>query len=69
LLYRTHPAVAAIAFVLDSLDTIAGDSFDINLDLIVTTKAFGTLKGTINTAEGSKYKDRLKMMKMILQRK
>lgn len=60
LLYRTHPAVAAIAFVLDSLDTIAGDSFDINLDLIVTTKAFGTLKGTINTAEGSKYKDRLK---------
>lgn len=60
LLYRTHPAVAAIAFLLDSLDTIAGDNFDINLDLIVTTKAFGTLKGTLNTAEGSKYKDRLK---------
>lgn len=60
LLYRTHPAVAAIAFTLDALDKIAGDKFDINLDLIVTTKAFGTLKGTINTASGSKYGNRLK---------
>ena len=59
LLYRTHPAVAAIAFALDVLDTIAGDKFDIDLDLIVTTTASGTLKGTINTAEESSYKERL----------
>lgn len=60
LLYKIkHPAVLAVVATLDILDNVLGDNFDINLDFIITTVASGTLKGTINTAEGSNYTDRL----------
>lgn len=60
LLYKIkHPAVLAVVATLDILDEVLEDNFDINLDFIITTEASGTLKGTINTAEGSNYTDRL----------
>jgi hypothetical protein len=60
LLYKIkHPVVLAVVATLDVLDELAGDNFDINLDLIVTSEISGSLKGTINTAEGSSYKERL----------
>lgn len=60
LLYKiNHPAVLAVVATLDILDQALGDNFDINLDLTITSKISGALKGTINTAEGSKYSERL----------
>lgn len=60
LLYKIkHPVVLAVVATLDFLDDFAGDNFDIDLDLIVTSEVGGSLKGTITTAEGSSYKDRL----------
>lgn len=60
LLYKVkHPAVLAVVATLDILDKVLEDNFDINLDFIITTEATGTLKGTINTADGSNYTDRL----------
>jgi hypothetical protein len=60
LLYKiNHPAVLAVVATLDILDEALGDNFDINLDLIITSEISGALKGTINTAEGSKYSERL----------
>ncbi|WP_298538631.1 hypothetical protein [uncultured Aquimarina sp.] len=61
LLYKIkHPAVLAIVATLDVLDELAGDNFDIDLDLIVTSEISGTMMGMINTVPGSKYIDRLK---------
>lgn len=60
LLYKIkHPAVLAVVATLDVLDEALGDRFDINLDLIVTSEISGSLKGTINTAEGSSFTGRL----------
>lgn len=60
LLYKiNHPVVLAVVATLDILDEALGDNFDINLDLIITSEISGSLKGTINTAEGSKYSERL----------
>lgn len=60
LLYKLrHPAVLAVVATLDILDTALGDNFDIDLDLIVTSRLSGTLKGTLNTAEGSRASERL----------
>lgn len=60
LLYKIkHPAVLAVVATLDLLDQVLGDNFDINLDLIITTEASGTLKGTINTADDSNFTERL----------
>lgn len=60
LLYKIpNPAVLAVVATLDMLDSALGDDFDINLDLIITSEISGSLKGTINTAEGSKYTERL----------
>jgi hypothetical protein len=60
LLYKiNHPVVLAVVATLDILDEALGDNFDINLDLIITSEISGALKGTINTAEGSKYSERL----------
>ncbi|OXA84588.1 hypothetical protein [Flavobacterium hercynium] len=60
LLYKiNHPAVLAVVATLDILDEALGDDFNINLDLIITSEISGSLKGTINTAEGSKYTERL----------
>jgi hypothetical protein len=60
LLYKLkHPAVLAVVGILDVLDEALGDNFDINLDLIVSSEISGSLKGTINTAEGSRYTKRL----------
>ncbi|HSD08165.1 hypothetical protein [Flavobacterium sp.] len=60
LLYKiNHPVVLAVVATLDILDEALGDNFDINLDLIITSQISGALKGTINTAEGSKYSERL----------
>ncbi|WP_409417304.1 hypothetical protein [Flavobacterium sp. PS2] len=60
LLYKIkHPVVLAVVATLDILDEALGDNFDINLDLIITSEISGALKGTINTAEGSKYSERL----------
>ncbi|WP_103867232.1 hypothetical protein [Aquimarina sp. I32.4] len=60
LLYKIkHPAVLAIVAALDVIDEIAGDNFDIDLDLIVTSEISGMMMGTINTASGSKYMNRL----------
>lgn len=60
LLYKiNHPAVLAVVVTLDVLDKALGDNFDIDLDLVITSEISGALKGTINTAEGSKYSERL----------
>lgn len=60
LLYKIkHPVVLAVVATLDILDEALGKNFDINLDIIVTSEISGSLKGTINTAEGSNYVDRL----------
>lgn len=60
LLYKIkHPVVLAVVATLDILDEALGDNFDINLDIIVTSEISGSLKGTINTAEGSSYEQRL----------
>ncbi|WP_433812735.1 hypothetical protein [Flavobacterium johnsoniae] len=60
LLYKiNHPVVLAVVATLDILDEALGDNFDINLDLIITSEISGALKGTINTADGSKYSERL----------
>ncbi|KIC00397.1 hypothetical protein OA93_02010 [Flavobacterium sp. KMS] len=60
LLYKiNHPVVLAVVATLDILDEALGDNFDIDLDLIITSEISGALKGTINTAEGSKYSERL----------
>ncbi|KIA94527.1 hypothetical protein OA88_22085 [Flavobacterium sp. JRM] len=60
LLYKLkHPAVLAVVATLDILDEAMGDNFDIDLNLIITSEISGSLKGTINTAEGSKYTERL----------
>ncbi|MGJ7031960.1 hypothetical protein [Niabella hirudinis] len=60
LLYKIrHPVVLAVVATLDILDETLGNRFDIDLDLVVTSEISGTLKGTINTAEGSEYAARL----------
>lgn len=60
LLYKIkHPVVLAVVATLDILDEALGDSFNINLDLVVTSEISGSLKGTINTAEGSDFTSRL----------
>lgn len=60
LLYNIkHPAVLAVVATLDILDELLEDNFDINLDLIITTEANGTLKGIVNTADGSNFTERL----------
>lgn len=60
LLYKiNHPVVLAVIATLDILDEALGENFDIDLDLIITSEISGSLKGTINTAEGSKYSERL----------
>lgn len=60
LLYKIkHPAVLAVVATLDILDEGLGDRFDINLDLVVTSEISGSLKGTINTADGSSFTSRL----------
>jgi hypothetical protein len=60
LLYKIkHPAVLAVVAALDILDEALGDKFDIDLDLIVTSEISGMMMGTINTASGSKYMNRL----------
>lgn len=60
LLYKIkHPAVLAVVAILDVLDDALGDNFDINLDLIINSQIFGSLKGNINTASGSSFTNRL----------
>lgn len=61
LLYKIrHPAVLAVVATLDILDEALGDNFDIDLDLIVTGKISGEVAGTLHTAGGSSYTERLK---------
>lgn len=60
LLYKIkHPVVLAVVAILDVLDEALGDNFDINLDLIINSEIFGSLKGSINTASGSSFTNRL----------
>lgn len=60
LLYKIkHPVVLAVVATLDILDETLGDNFNIDLNLIVTSEINGSLKGTINTANGSNYTERL----------
>lgn len=60
LLYKIkHPVVLAVVAILDVLDEALGDNFDINLDLIISSEIFGSLKGSINTASGSDFTTRL----------
>lgn len=60
LLYKAkHPAVLAVVAALDILDEALGDNFDIKLDLTLSASINGLLKGTINTAKGSKWSKRL----------
>lgn len=60
LLYKIkHPVVLAVVATLEILDETLGKNFDINLDIIVTSEINGSLKGSINTTEGSAYTERL----------
>lgn len=60
LLYKIkHPVVLAVVATLDFLDKALEDNFNIDLNLIVTSEISGSLKGTINTAEGSNFTERL----------
>ncbi|ADV50973.1 hypothetical protein Celal_3718 [Cellulophaga algicola DSM 14237] len=51
LLYKIkHPAVLAVVATLDVLDDVLGDNFDIDIDLVITSKIDIKLQGIINTA-------------------